>query len=807
MAWGNEVWPTSNTAWNTYIEWRVTQQGETAEFVQVKYSSYVKCGQMNGTVVNRSWGGQYRMYGEGWYGDSGWMDVGWVNYGQSVYRECSAWYTGYSGRFYKSTCGSTFTAHAPTWGPRVPSNAKARRDSQTQNTVTWTNNTTPARPYGGIWVDRQTDGGAWVNIANIGGGSTSYVDKTTRPNHTYRYRIGAYNSAGNAVDHSYTDTLRNPPTAPSAPTGAANERQSDTKNRVTWKNAATGEAPYASVRIERSTDGGAFAQIASVSGSSETYTDSTCSANHSYSYRVRAYNESGYSGYAATGTTYNTPAAPGKPSGHRTGDTSVSLTIPNDARTATATEVQRSTDRSAWTTIATTSGKATSYGDNPGGGTFYYRARNRRGELVSAWSEPSEAVVTICAPAAPTLVSPTSGQVLRVSDASVTFAWKHAPIDGSAQTAAELQYSTDAKTWVTVPLTTQQSATITNSFALNSTVYWRVRTKGVHKDFGPWSGNRAFYVRQPPQLAFNSPGPVVKNVPVHIDIQYVDASGSLAAMAMAITDRSGSVLHEIDAGRSTTADVTKEQWMPDDGGEYRLTATARSTSGLQTVQSMDFTVEFELPKRASLQVEADLERGYAELKCIVDNGGEGQEVVGLSVWRVTREGERLLATDLSDGATIVDRYAPLNTEYQYKVAAYALSGASRATVHPGSIKTPYCFLYYGDGLIARAQFDPTESRSFKRANRTLVRYAGREFPVLYDAGGKDDARTMTAHVMGEEEVRAFEAVDDYPRVIFKSVAGDVFHASADVDVDRDLCMPTAHANVTVALTRVDGEDL
>ncbi|MFR3876794.1 MAG: hypothetical protein ACLTYW_00065 [Collinsella sp.] len=205
MAWGNEVWPTSNTAWNTY---RVEDQGVRRELLlrAGQYSSYVKCGDMQGTIVNRSWGGQYRMYGPGWYGDSGWLDVGWVNYGDPVTRECSAWYTGYSGTFRKSTCRDTFRPSAPVWTPQTPSNAKAVRKSQTLNVITWTRNTTAARPYDGIYVDRQTDSGEWENIAKPGGDKT--VQRRHRaPNHTYRYRIGAYNTAGNAGGYS-TETLR-----------------------------------------------------------------------------------------------------------------------------------------------------------------------------------------------------------------------------------------------------------------------------------------------------------------------------------------------------------------------------------------------------------------------------------------------------------------------------------------------------------------------------------------------------------------------------------------------------------------------
>ena len=76
-----------------------------------------------------------------------------------------------------------------------------------------------------------------------------------------------------------------------------------------------------------------------------------------------------------------------------------------------------------------------------------------------------------------------------------------------------------------------------------------------------------------------------------------------------------------------------------------------------------------------------------------------------------------------------------------------------------------------------------------------------------EAGGISDTRPLTAHVIGEEEVRAFEDLILYPRAIFKSVAGDVFHVAADVSVNRDLCMPTTHADISLSLTRVDGEAL
>ncbi|MFR3876793.1 MAG: hypothetical protein ACLTYW_00060 [Collinsella sp.] len=194
-----------------------------------------------------------------------------------------------------------------------------------------------------------------------------------------------------------------------------------------------------------------------------------------------------------TDRTFNTPSAPFKPSGQRTGDTSVELAIPNLSRTASATEIQRSRDRKDWTTIATVTGKALSYGDNPGGGTFYYRAqparqprlrvvravRGRRDDLRPGGTDaPRRRAARCCS-------SRRAGSRSRGTTTPST----------APRRRRRGQYSTDGTAWKTVTAATAERERA--ELPLNSTVYWRVRAKGVHADFGPWSGNSSFHVRQP----------------------------------------------------------------------------------------------------------------------------------------------------------------------------------------------------------------------------------------------------------------------------------------------------------------------
>ena len=66
---------------------------------------------------------------------------------------------------------------------------------------------------------------------------------------------------------------------------------------LTWSDRSIYEKGY---RIERSTDGVNFKQIASVNANVVAYSDGGVQASKTYVYRVRAYNKSGNSAYSNT---------------------------------------------------------------------------------------------------------------------------------------------------------------------------------------------------------------------------------------------------------------------------------------------------------------------------------------------------------------------------------------------------------------------------------------------------------------------------------------------------------------------------
>lgn len=453
-------------------------------------------------------------------------------------------------------------------------------------------------------------------------GWVTYGSPVTKSGKAY-YTGGSGTTYTSTVSGTYKPST--PTWTPNAVTNVSHTRDSDTKNTVSWTRNATTARPYSSLKIERSVDGGSYSEIASISGSSTSYSDTSASANHCYSYRVRPYNSAGYGSYSSgTTTTYNTPAAPTLLTVSRSGETSVDIEITNPAITATSLELQRSPDAEIWETVATLTGSpVTTATDNPGGGTFYYRARNLRDTLVSEYSPTSDAVVTICAPAAPTLVSPASGMTYPSNTEQFIFGFTHNSIDGSAQSAAEVDYSTDGgTTWTTVSLTTETQAVVNIQFSDNTTITWRARTKGVHADFGEYSETRLFYVMQAPSITVETPTEeeMVSNMPIPIALSYTDGVSSLAAVSISISDEAGNVVFKKDLGTTLETTIEITDWLPDDKTTYKIDVVARSTSILQATTTRTFYVQFVAPNAGEIDLDPDPETGYMNILTHISDG-------------------------------------------------------------------------------------------------------------------------------------------------------------------------------------------
>lgn len=129
--------------------------------------------------------------------------------------------------------------------------------------------------------------------------TTSFTGLSTVKSSSTAFEIGGVYSAGNRGVRLSQITTQITYTPLATPSGLSS---SATGSSVTlnWSDNSSNEDGF---EIERSDNGGTFNQIASVSANTNSYPDSNLSAG-TYTYRVRAYNSGGETGYTATTTAY-----------------------------------------------------------------------------------------------------------------------------------------------------------------------------------------------------------------------------------------------------------------------------------------------------------------------------------------------------------------------------------------------------------------------------------------------------------------------------------------------------------------------
>lgn len=625
----------------------------------------------------------------------------------------------------------------------------------------------------------------------------------------FSWAAGYYGSSSTHEATLSTTWKPSTPTwTPNAPSGLSHARVSDAKNALSWTNNPTTTRPYSSIKVERSVDGGSWSQIASLSGTATSYGDASTSANHSYRYRLRACNSAGNSSYtSATAATYNTPAAPSSVSAAVKSGTEVTVTVANPANTATSLELQKSADGSEWSDVATVAGSPVESLDaDLGGGEFWLRARNLRGSLASSWTVSAEKTVTECPPGPPSLLRPASSAVIPKSQETIEFAWLHSPVDGSAQTAAQLACRAQgAEEWTVLDVEgAAQSAEAENLFEADSSAEWRARTRGSHADWGEWSAAQPFHVRTSPQVSFEEPadGFVVEAMPLSVRLSYIDDAWALAQAVLTIAGRDGTEAYRRDMGDSLECSIGASDWLPENGAEYTLSVTVRSTSTLQSSSLREVAVDFLEPVAATLSATPDEETGAVTLVVAVGEDAEAAPAASVSVYRVSGGNRVLLAEGVQDGAAVVDRYAPVNAPYSYEAVTFAESGSLHVESIPYEFASPWFYVMRGN-LVAKAMWDPSETVSLERPEMEYVRYAGREWPVMYDTRARSDRREFSAVVVEASERDAWAALaESGGECVYKSGDGSVFECGVDgVRLEPSLRGLGYYGSVSVSLTR------
>lgn len=183
--------------------------------------------------------------------------------------------------------------------PGAPSGLTASATSASQINLSWTDNATNES---GFKIERSADGVSFTQIATVLAGVTTYSNTGLAGTTTYYYRVRATNVAG---DSGYSNaanatTLASVPTAPSGLTATA---VSANQINLSWTDNSGNETGF---KIERLNSRNVYVEIAMVGAGVRIYSNTGLTARTKYTYRVRAYNGVGNSGYSNTASATTT---------------------------------------------------------------------------------------------------------------------------------------------------------------------------------------------------------------------------------------------------------------------------------------------------------------------------------------------------------------------------------------------------------------------------------------------------------------------------------------------------------------------
>jgi fibronectin type 3 domain-containing protein len=204
-----------------------------------------------------------------------------------------------------ASLGTTPTP-APSGVPIAPSLLTATAISSSQISLGWRDNSNNETAFR---VERSlASGGPWTFIGTTA--LTGYGDTGLTAGRLYYYRVQAYNSSGNsAYTNTASATTAGGTGVPAVPGSLTATTVSTSQINLAWADTSGNETGF---KIERSTSTSPWAQIATTGANVASYASTGLTGATTYSYRVRAYNTSGDSGYSNTASAATSGgAAPG----------------------------------------------------------------------------------------------------------------------------------------------------------------------------------------------------------------------------------------------------------------------------------------------------------------------------------------------------------------------------------------------------------------------------------------------------------------------------------------------------------------
>jgi len=608
---------------------------------------------------------------------------------------------------------------------------------------------------------------------------------------------------------------------PSAPTVVTATRVSDTQMTVAWTNNSTTHHEYAGINVYRSTDGGGYAQIATL-GVVTSYSDTGTSANHKYTYKIEATNAAGSAQSTASSAVWTTPGAPSGCTATKQPNNDVVVSWTNNVNYSEYTvRIEESQNGGAFSEIGSVAGGVTSYTHTAPSTsvTHTYRVRSRTSSgttLNSSYSANSNTVTLLSTANPPTSLSPAG--VAKDAAGNIVFTWTHNPTDGTPQSKYQLQYKVDAGGYTTVGPTTSGTSSYTMSggtLTNGHTITWHVATAGQNGTLSSYSADSTFTTSAVPTVTISSPGSTYNTSHLTIAWAYFQAQSSAqATWAAQLYDGSNNLLEQISGTTESSGSFTTAL---SNSASYTVKMTVTSAAGLTSSQATKaFTTSFLPPAATTIAASYDSPSGSMVLLVTgapavsgvsVDiNHVDIQRSINGGDWVTVATGIVLTYDGADFSATVVDTTPTINGLNTYRVVAYSALPSS-ATSAEDAVTTSegnWSFLSTGDGFsqIVRMKALPTFQATASR-NRALYHFAGRTQPVAMTGEAQDLVLSVSGTLRDDSSTpEEFEAMADTDGVVLwrEPTGRRVFCAIGKVQTSRSSHFSTA---VSFDLSEVD----
>ena len=527
-------------------------------------------------------------------------------------------------------------------------------------------------------------------------------------------------------------------------------------------------------------------------------------------------------------------------------------------------EVQYTTNRAYFDsssdvkTMSVTS--TTAYLTGLDGDEWFIRVRAKNSVGDSGWSS---VVSAICGsvPEAPTTWSLSSSVIV---GEDITLYWVHNTEDGSKMKTAMIQLNVDGNIEnISVPGNTTEETgddvpiyqyTIkTDEYAQGTTILWKIRTKGVTDEYGPWSTQRTIKVYAPPTLglsvSLNDEGvltslPITINatagpntqVPISYHVTMIAETSYETNDFMGETTviPAGSEIYSKIFNSSEynfTAVISAGDILIENDQNYTLKVLVSMDSGLTATSSISFQVtwdEYSFYPDASITIDKETLAAYINPLCINQDGTLADNVL-LSVYR--REFNGTL-TKLMDGlsndrvTTITDAHLALDYA-RYRIVAQELTtGAVFYSDLPGiPVGEPAIVIQWNDkwdnfnytnitdrfetqpwaGSMLRLPYNVDVSESTD-LDVSLIEYIGRKNPVSYYGTQRGQTATWNTQFpkRDKDTLYALRRLSDWDGDVYVREPNGVGYW-AHIKLKWNINHLEVVIPVTIEVTRVEGD--